>query len=305
MRRAAVHPVVLARLDRRRTRLRALARRRRLRARAAARRARGARGLPRPPRRRRTGARPRRAGTTARARGELAAERAHPLAARRGRCAWRRSWRTASASPSRPARWRRVAAELARGSDRAFWNEKSGLYADSPGGSRVQRARAVASRCWAEGSRPARRERVARSAAARRSGAIRPTVHTAHYLFEACAAARPSRQVVLDRLAFWVGAATPGPQDTPIESAEPTRSDCHAWGSHPLYHFFATAARHPARRPGVFAQVNSHPCSARSSTRRAASFIPREARSWSISSRRAAHSTAVSCCRPRSRARCA
>jgi hypothetical protein len=29
---------------------------------------------------------------------------------------------------------------------------------------------------------------------------------------------------------------------TTVESPEPARSDCHAWGAHPLYHFLATIA---------------------------------------------------------------
>jgi alpha-L-rhamnosidase len=45
--------------------------------------------------------------------------------------------------------------------------------------------------------------------------------------------------VILDRLRLWCQLRRQGLK-TPVESAEPTRSDCHAWGSHPLYHFFAT-----------------------------------------------------------------
>ena len=45
--------------------------------------------------------------------------------------------------------------------------------------------------------------------------------------------------VVLDRLSLWSQMRRDGLR-TPVESAEPTRSDCHAWGSHPLHHFFAT-----------------------------------------------------------------
>jgi hypothetical protein len=45
--------------------------------------------------------------------------------------------------------------------------------------------------------------------------------------------------VVLDRLGLWSDMRRNGLR-TPIESSEPTRSDCHAWGSHPLHHFFAT-----------------------------------------------------------------
>jgi alpha-L-rhamnosidase len=34
---------------------------------------------------------------------------------------------------------------------------------------------------------------------------------------------------------FWPDRATTTP-----EAPEPTRSDCHGWGAHPLYHYFAS-----------------------------------------------------------------
>jgi alpha-L-rhamnosidase len=138
--------------------------------------------------------------------------------------------------PEPATRWRRVAAELSLGSDRAFWSEERGLYADSPG--RPDCSELV--QCLAllgGGVPPSRRERVAGRLL--HGGAADPaTVHTTHYLFEvARRLGRP--EVVLDRLGFWVELRRQGLK-TPVESAEPTRSDCHAWGSHPLYHFFAT-----------------------------------------------------------------
>jgi alpha-L-rhamnosidase len=138
--------------------------------------------------------------------------------------------------PEPAARLRRVAGELANRSDQAFWNEKSGLYADVPGGTAFSElVQCLALLC--EALPPDRRERVAGTLL--RGGAADPvTVHTTHYLFEACRLlGRP--QVLFDRLAFWVELQRQGLK-TPVESAEPTRSDCHAWGSHPLFHFFAT-----------------------------------------------------------------
>ena len=42
-----------------------------------------------------------------------------------------------------------------------------------------------------------------------------------------------------DRMSLWLDLQTQGFKTTP-EAPEPTRSDCHGWGSHPIYHFFAT-----------------------------------------------------------------
>jgi hypothetical protein len=38
---------------------------------------------------------------------------------------------------------------------------------------------------------------------------------------------------------LWFDLPKMGLKTTP-EMPEPTRSDCHAWGAHPLYHYFAT-----------------------------------------------------------------
>jgi hypothetical protein len=45
---------------------------------------------------------------------------------------------------------------------------------------------------------------------------------------------------------------------TTIESPEPTRSDCHAWGAHPLYHYYATIAGIRPAAPG-FTEVTIQP----------------------------------------------
>ena len=65
-----------------------------------------------------------------------------------------------------------------------------------------------------------------------------------HYLFEACHEA--ASDWLHDRLSPWRDLLAKGLR-TPIEAAEPCRSDCHGWASHPLFHAYATIA---GIRPG-------------------------------------------------------
>lgn len=45
---------------------------------------------------------------------------------------------------------------------------------------------------------------------------------------------------------------------TTIESPEPARSDCHAWGAHPVYHFYASLLGIRPAEPG-FRRVHIEP----------------------------------------------
>jgi hypothetical protein len=45
--------------------------------------------------------------------------------------------------------------------------------------------------------------------------------------------------VLHERLGMWFDLQRYGLKTT-FEMPEPTRSDCHAWGAHPAYHYFAT-----------------------------------------------------------------
>jgi hypothetical protein len=62
---------------------------------------------------------------------------------------------------------------------------------------------------------------------------------------------------VIDRLGYWKGLRARGFVTTP-EKPEPTRSDCHAWGAHPLHHMFASVLGIRPAAPG-FARVNVRP----------------------------------------------
>lgn len=84
----------------------------------------------------------------------------------------------------------------------------------------------------------------------------RTTIYFTHYLFEAYRLiGRPDR--FFDRLGLWHDLAERGLTTTP-ETPEPSRSDCHPWGAHPLYHFAAGVA---GIRPDSlgFASVAIHP----------------------------------------------
>jgi alpha-L-rhamnosidase len=70
----------------------------------------------------------------------------------------------------------------------------------------------------------------------------------AHYLFEACREAGDAW--LYERLDAWRSLIAKGLR-TPIESIEPARSDCHGWGSHPLFHLPATFLGLRPTEPGM------------------------------------------------------
>jgi hypothetical protein len=55
--------------------------------------------------------------------------------------------------------------------------------------------------------------------------------------------------LIQQKLEFWKQMTAMGLK-TPVEMPEPTRSDCHAWSSHPLFHMHASLAGIRPASPG-------------------------------------------------------
>ena len=94
---------------------------------------------------------------------------------------------------------------------------------------------------------PAERELFA-DALAGRNNLTRTTIYFSHYLFEAFASLGKI-DAMFDRLKLWTGLKAEGFRTTP-ESPEPSRSDCHAWGAHPMYHLYASVLGVRPASPG-------------------------------------------------------
>ncbi len=84
----------------------------------------------------------------------------------------------------------------------------------------------------------------------------RSTIYFTHYLFETY---RQLRRIdlVFDRLALWFGLEAIGLKTT-IEQPEPSRSDNHGWGAHPLFHYYTTLLGIRPTAPG-FSEVTIDP----------------------------------------------
>ncbi len=153
--------------------------------------------------------------------------------------------------PGLAQRWAKRAAALAPVITRKFWHEGRGLWAnDEAHATFSQHVQALA---VIGGLRV---PDVARWADAAANGIAAATIYFQHYLFEALGKAGRA-DLVLERLEMWRGLVKQGFK-TPVESPEPARSDCHAWGAHPVFHLHATIAGVRPAAPG-FAQVRIAP----------------------------------------------
>ena len=138
--------------------------------------------------------------------------------------------------PELAARARRQAKELAGNLKKVFWDEKRGLFADNPSKS-----------CWSEhaqcmailsGQLDAPTAERVMDAMIGADDLERTTIYFTHYYFEACRMLGRA-DALMSRLGLWFDLKKRGFKTT-FEKPGDSRSDCHAWGAHPIYHYHAT-----------------------------------------------------------------
>jgi hypothetical protein len=139
-------------------------------------------------------------------------------------------------APELATLYRARATRLAEQATAAFWDEERGLLADDM----THQSFSEHTQCMAILSELLPQERQTRvlEGLLNGKGLARATIYFSHYLFEALRLAGRA-EAIFERLGLWHDLAARGFR-CPVESPEPSRSDCHAWGSHPLYHFYAT-----------------------------------------------------------------
>ncbi len=160
--------------------------------------------------------------------------------------------------PESAARWRRIANGIERQIQATFWDETRGLFAnDVEHSSYSEHAQCLALLAHQMGGHlsDAQRERLAQGLL-NDADLDRTTIYFTHYLFETYyLLGRADR--FFDRMEGWFELLRLGLKTT-VEMPEPTRSDCHAWGAHPLYHYFATLLGIRPAAPG-FSKVRIAP----------------------------------------------
>ncbi|HLL90419.1 MAG TPA: alpha-L-rhamnosidase C-terminal domain-containing protein, partial [Tepidisphaeraceae bacterium] len=158
--------------------------------------------------------------------------------------------------PELAARNAAAAQRLVRAIDGAFYDVGRGLYAEDLDHKHYsEHAQCLALIDGAIDADPARRAMLAEGLLGA-PDLYRTTIYFSHYLFEAYRLlGRADR--IFDRMGLWFGLKANGFRTTP-EQPEPARSDCHAWGAHPVFHYFATILGVRPASAG-FGTVRVHP----------------------------------------------
>ena len=146
--------------------------------------------------------------------------------------------------PEQGRRWRSRATQVAKEMRRLFWSTSRGLWADDESHeSFSQHAQVLA--VLAGLRAPALGKWFGETAA---PDLHRATLYFQHYVFEALGKMGRG-DLILPALDTWRELVDLDLK-TPLENPEIGRSDCHAWGSHPLYHLRATVAGVYPMEPG-------------------------------------------------------
>ena len=135
--------------------------------------------------------------------------------------------------------WRARGKTLADAVMRVFWDERRGLVADTSAKDRFSEH----AQCLAllSGILPPDRERRVVDGLFTAPDLARTTVYFSHYLFDTFFKYGRA-DLFLKRLDLWRNYVKIGLK-TPLEApGSHARSDCHAWGSHPIYHLLTGVA---------------------------------------------------------------
>ncbi|AIE86280.1 alpha-L-rhamnosidase C-terminal domain-containing protein [Fimbriimonas ginsengisoli] len=156
--------------------------------------------------------------------------------------------------PEMAARHRRTAKGIISAVNDHFWSEERGLYANDLAHTEFsEHAQCLA--LLADAVPAERRESVVRHLL-EDDDLDRTTVYFSHYLFETYTLLGRTDQI-LKRMDLWFEHPAKGMKTT-VEMPEPTRSDCHAWGAHPLFHYYASFLGIRPTAPG-FSEVEIRP----------------------------------------------
>lgn len=133
--------------------------------------------------------------------------------------------------PELASRHRRISDEIYSKTEEIFWDKERGMFADD----REHTTYLEHTQCIATLSDHGQ-DKISSmmSALSKYDDIFRTTIYYSFYLFEACKKAK-CFDVFDKNISFWSDLPKQGFKTTP-ECPEPARSDCHAWGAHPLYH---------------------------------------------------------------------
>lgn len=140
----------------------------------------------------------------------------------------------------------RRAAAVKRAVAEGFWDRSRGLMADD----RKRTAFSEHTQCLAilSGAAAGAKARRALNGLLTAPDLKRASHYFRFYLFETLR--RMGRaDLIIEKLEPWKEMLRLGCR-TPLESYEPSRSDCHAWSSHPLFHLYASIAGIRPASPG-------------------------------------------------------
>ena len=133
-------------------------------------------------------------------------------------------------------RWQSWREMITRAISSAFWDEQRGLFADDLEYQHFSEH----TQCLAllSGALTSEQKMSVAENLLLDTSLTRTTIYFTHYLFETLRLLEQPA-AFFSRMGLWFDLPVQGFKTTP-EQPEPSRSDCHGWGAHPLYHYFAS-----------------------------------------------------------------